>query len=111
LRESYERGRARRITPQQRQAEIESMRQRDATGDPPRSGVANALDWSTGRELDKAQSVNVNGTGKLSVDVRAPAGTGVSATGKGLFKEVEMNRQTTMSKASSGPREPISAEE
>jgi hypothetical protein len=90
------------------QAAIERMRQ---GGDGKSTGVANALDWSSGRQLDKAQSVNVNGTGKLSVDVRAPAGTGVSATGKGLFKEVEMNRQTTMSKASSGPREPISAEE
>jgi hypothetical protein len=45
----------------------------------------------------------IEGTGKLSVDVSAPAGTGVRASGGGLFKHVEMNRQTQMTPTVVGP--------
>ncbi len=57
------------------------------------------------RQLDASQvaSTKVEGTGKLSVDVNAPKGTNVSAEGGGLFKKVEMNRQTQMSPAKRGP--------
>ena len=45
----------------------------------------------------------VEGTGKLTVDVNAPAGTRVSAQGGGLFKNVETNRQVQMEPAQQGP--------
>jgi hypothetical protein len=51
--------------------------------------------------LDRApsQRVDVNGTGKLSVDVKAPEGTKVAAEGAGLFKDTEVKRQTQMAPA------------
>jgi hypothetical protein len=52
-----------------------------------------------GREITS----RVHGTGKLSVDVKAPAGTKVDASGQGLFSKVEMDRQTQMEPARSGP--------
>lgn len=57
------------------------------------------------RMLDQAaaRDVNVNGSGKISVDVRAPAGTRVAAQGEGLFKTVTIARQTQMFPAESGP--------
>jgi uncharacterized protein (TIGR02594 family) len=56
-------------------------------------------------QLDGSQvaSTKVEGTGKLTVDVNAPKGTNVGAEGGGLFKKVEMNRQTQMSPARRGP--------
>jgi hypothetical protein len=45
----------------------------------------------------------VEGTGKLSVNVNAPKGTNVGAEGGGLFKNVEVNRQTQMEPARRGP--------
>jgi hypothetical protein len=45
----------------------------------------------------------VEGTGKLSVDVNAPPGTNVHAAGGGLFKRVEMSRQTMMTPTVTGP--------
>jgi hypothetical protein len=64
--------------------------------------VAQALD---AKALDRAaaRDVNVNGTGKISVDVRAPAGTRVNAQGQGLFKRTEITRQTQMMPAEYGP--------
>jgi len=56
----------------------------------------NQIDRSTG-------TTRVEGTGKLSVDVRAPRGTNVDAQGGGLFKNVEINRQTQMEPAARGP--------
>ena len=47
--------------------------------------------------------VKVEGSGKLTVDVNAPKGTRVSAEGEGLFNKTEINRQTQMTPASSGP--------
>jgi hypothetical protein len=56
--------------------------------------------------IDKTQaaSTKVEGTGKLTVDVNAPKGTNVGAEGGGLFKNVEINRQTQMSEARRGPQ-------
>jgi len=59
----------------------------------------NEMDADLGREMTH----RVEGTGKLSVDVRAPAGTKVAAEGGGLFKKVETNRQTQMPEAQEGP--------
>ena len=42
----------------------------------------------------------VVGTGKLTVDVNAPKGSRVGAEGGGLFKSIEVNRQTQMEPAS-----------
>jgi hypothetical protein len=55
--------------------------------------------------LDRASSqrVDVNGTGKISVDVRAPPMTKVAAEGDGLFKKTEVARQTQMQLAQEGP--------
>ncbi|RXG91591.1 hypothetical protein [Bradyrhizobium zhanjiangense] len=57
------------------------------------------------QQLDRAQaaSTKVEGTGKISVDVNAPKGTNVAAEGGGLFKNVEIKRQTQMSEAPRGP--------
>jgi hypothetical protein len=54
--------------------------------------AAAALD---GGALDRASTkkVDVNSNGKLSVDVKAPEGTKVSAEGKGVFKKTEVSRQ------------------
>ena len=56
-------------------------------------------------QLDKSQAANgkVTGEGKISVDVNAPKGTKVGAEGKGIFKDVEINRQTQMEPARKGP--------
>jgi hypothetical protein len=56
--------------------------------------------------IDKKQAAEtkVNGTGKITVDVNAPKGTNVGAEGGGLFKKVEINRQTQMSEAPRGPK-------
>jgi hypothetical protein len=57
------------------------------------------------RQLDRTQATatKVEGTGKISVNVNAPKGTNVGAEGGGLFKNVEINRQTQMSEAKRGP--------
>jgi uncharacterized protein (TIGR02594 family) len=57
------------------------------------------LDRDMGTEVNH----KVEGTGKLTVDVNAPAGTKVQAEGGGLFKNVETNRQVQMAEASEGP--------
>ena len=59
-------------------------------------------------QLDKSEAAatKVEGSGKISVDVNAPKGTSVGAEGKGLFKDVEINRQTQMSPARRGPAAP-----
>jgi hypothetical protein len=56
-------------------------------------------------QIDRAQAAatKVEGTGKLTVDVTAPRGTNVGAEGGGIFKDVEVNRQTQMAPASQGP--------
>jgi hypothetical protein len=56
-----------------------------------------------GRELDKTPSVNVNGSGKISVVVEGPPRTKAGAEGDGLFKKTEVTRQVQMEPASSGP--------
>ncbi|MGY8661766.1 CHAP domain-containing protein [Bradyrhizobium sp. UFLA05-109] len=56
-------------------------------------------------QLDRrmAATNKVEGSGKISVDVNAPKGTTVGAEGKGIFKDVEINRQTQMEPARKGP--------
>jgi hypothetical protein len=51
----------------------------------------------------KSQNVNVNATGKLTANINAPPGTNVTASGDGLFKKTEVNRQTQMAPAAVGP--------
>ncbi|MCA1457700.1 hypothetical protein I6F35_31700 [Bradyrhizobium sp. BRP22] len=63
-------------------------------------------DYASARnQIDRSQaaSTKVEGTGKISVDVNAPKGTKVDAEGGGLFKDVEVNRQTQMEPARRGP--------
>ena len=56
------------------------------------------------QQIDRSQqAAKVEGTGKLTVDVNAPKGTNVGAEGGGLFKNVEVNRQTQMEQARVGP--------
>jgi len=57
-----------------------------------------ALDRSA---LSKPQEIN--STGNLSVDVKAPAGTKVAYHGQNLLKNTSMQRQTQMMPTSSGP--------
>jgi hypothetical protein len=54
-------------------------------------------------DMDRSVTQKVEGTGKLTVDVNAPAGTKVDASGEGLFKKVETNRQVQMAPAAEGP--------
>lgn len=57
-------------------------------------------------QLDQAMVAEhrVTGDGKISVSVNAPKGTNVGAEGGGLFKKVEISRQTQMSEAPRGPK-------
>jgi hypothetical protein len=52
-------------------------------------------------EMDRQMAQKVEGTGKIDVNVNAPKGTSVNAEGKGLFKEVNVARNTQMDKTSS----------
>jgi hypothetical protein len=54
-------------------------------------------------DSDRGMTQKVEGTGKLTVDVNAPAGTKVNAEGAGLFKQIVTNRQTQMMPAAEGP--------
>ncbi len=65
---------------------------------------ADKLD-QTSAKLDAAanQNVNISGAGKIQVDVRAPPGTSVDATGEGFFKSTEITRLTQMLPADMGP--------
>jgi hypothetical protein len=56
------------------------------------------------KQLSQSPETKVTGTGKLDVNVKAPPGTDVSASGKGLFKDTEVNRQTQMAPARKGPQ-------
>jgi hypothetical protein len=57
------------------------------------------------QQLDSSQASNgkIEGTGKITVDVNGPKGTKVGAEGGGIFKDVEINRQTQMEPARKGP--------
>jgi hypothetical protein len=55
-------------------------------------------------DSNASNETRVTGTGKLSVDVKAPRGTKVEAEGGGLFKKTEIDRQTQMEPAQSAPR-------
>jgi hypothetical protein len=52
------------------------------------------------------QTVKVEGSGTLTADVRAPRDTKIGLAGAGIFKRIELNRQTAMSFASEGPPNP-----
>jgi hypothetical protein len=76
---------------------------------PEARNISNKLDDNLGQDgargrIDSAiapqtQAQKVEGTGHIRVDVNAPKGTIVSATGSGLFKEIEMSRSSQMSMA------------
>jgi hypothetical protein len=97
-----------------------SVRNIDLAGTGPAPWMAGgekgqSQDWmdfaSAGAAMDRASNreVNVNGTGKISVDVRAPNGTNVQAQGEGLFRKTEISRQVQMEPAMSGPALPAGA--
>jgi uncharacterized protein (TIGR02594 family) len=69
------------------------------------AGVRKYADQFADRQqIDRSQqAAKVEGTGKITVDVNAPKGTNVGAEGGGLFKNVEVNRQTQMEQARVGP--------
>jgi hypothetical protein len=48
-------------------------------------------------------TTKVEGSANLNVNVKAPRGTNVQAEADGLFKKVEVNRQTQMEPAKVGP--------
>ncbi|WP_028164124.1 hypothetical protein [Bradyrhizobium elkanii] len=66
-----------------------------------RSGGGYSVLAEDRQQIDKSQaaSTKVEGSGKIRVDVNAPKGTKVGAEGGGLFKDVEVNRQTQMEPA------------
>jgi len=70
---------------------------------PPEELDRSSLYGAMGREITS----RVEGTGKLTVDVTAPRGTQVGAEAGGLFKKLEINRQTQMADAVTGPPEPV----
>jgi hypothetical protein len=51
--------------------------------------------------MDRQMAQKVEGSGKLDVNVNAPKGTTVNAEGKGLFKTVNVARNTQMDKTAS----------
>lgn len=55
------------------------------------------------RAIDKQNGGAINSTGKLSVDVKAPAGTKVNYDGNNLLKSTQMQRQTQMLPTNIGP--------
>ena len=65
-----------------------------------------ALAERSRRQLDKSTVAEhkVTGNATIGVNVNAPRGTNVSAAGDGLFKKVDINRQTQMSEAPRGPK-------
>jgi hypothetical protein len=85
-----------------------------------RSSVTGGVDadWATAKQgkldtatlaaaarkaIDGSRSVDVNATGKLTATINAPPGAKVEASGEGLFKNTEVNRQTQMQPAAVGP--------
>ena len=54
----------------------------------------------------KPLQVQVEGSGTLTANVTAPAGTRVGLEGRGLFKKTQLNRQTQMAIAATGPPNP-----
>jgi hypothetical protein len=60
--------------------------------------------------LNGAMTHHVEGTGSIDVTVSAPAGTRVGAQSGGLFKKINMTRQTQMAHAAAGPSTPAGAE-
>jgi hypothetical protein len=52
---------------------------------------------------DKGSTHRVEGTGKISVDVKAPRGTKVAASGGGIFKKTEVERTPQMQEEKEGP--------
>ena len=58
------------------------------------------------RILDFMKPLQVEGTGTLTANISAPAGTRVGLAGGGLFKKTQLNRQTQNVLASTGPPNP-----
>ena len=50
--------------------------------------------------------VKVEGSGKLTTDIKAPRGTKVGLSGSGLFRRTEMSRQTQIELAADEPPNP-----
>jgi len=69
----------------------------------PQGQPVNYEDWRNQIDRSQAGTAKVEGTGKITVDVNAPKGTNVDASGGGLFKKTEINRQTQMEPARVGP--------
>lgn len=69
----------------------------------PRTRVAALNRRELDQQMARETTQKVEGTGKLTVDVNAPAGTKVAAEGGGLFKQTQVNRQTQMARAAEGP--------
>jgi len=82
---------------------LETGRQKDAR-------IAQLEKWSdatmpdVASKLDEAasQNINIEGTGRIAVDVNAPSGTNVTAQAEGFFKSTEITRQTQMLPADMG---------
>jgi hypothetical protein len=75
-----------------------------STADSARFAAAQEQAEAARKQLAQSPETKVSASGKLSVDVKAPPGTGVAAEGKGLFKDTEVNRQTQMAPARRGPQ-------
>jgi uncharacterized protein (TIGR02594 family) len=74
------------------------------TASPGSTGLRDAgLDLFNRSALSKSDVTKVEGTGKLTVDVKAPPGTSVGAEGGGLFKTTEISRSNQMEPAKTGP--------
>jgi hypothetical protein len=74
------------------------------TDQPGGAGGANIVDMNEARKRIGLPPVSrVEGSASLKVHVNAPKGTAVDAAAEGLFKKVEINRQTQMERAKGGP--------
>jgi hypothetical protein len=73
-----------------------------------RRAAANAVTSADRAAINGATMHKVEGTGSLSVDVRAPRGTAVQAKGGGIFQNVAVRRNIQMTPSTPGPALPQS---
>jgi uncharacterized protein (TIGR02594 family) len=59
------------------------------------------------KSIQPTQKVEVNGSAKVNIDVKAPAGTKAKANGSGLLKDINLKRTTQMNPADAAPPAPM----
>jgi hypothetical protein len=101
--DALRKGLATRMTPEQKAAARQQLiAATSGAASFDEAGFAGLADARERMAAADNRNITVTGNGKLSVDVKAPAGAQVDAAGDGLFAKTEINRQTTMEPADGG---------